>query len=40
MLMCVESVYVVGGCSVIAIEHGRYSIYVLYAEPVSSAGSV
>ena len=26
MLMCVESVYVVGGCSVVAIEHGRYSL--------------
>ena len=26
MLMCVESVYVVGACSVVAIEHGRYSL--------------
>ena len=26
MLMCIESVYVVGGCSVVAIEHGRYSL--------------
>ena len=26
MLMCVESMYVVGGCSVVAIEHGRYNV--------------
>ena len=26
MLMCVESVYVVGGCSVVGTEHGRYSL--------------
>ena len=27
MLMCMESVYVVGGCSVVAFEHaGRYSL--------------
>ena len=24
--MCVECVYVVGGCSVVAIEHGGYSL--------------
>ena len=38
MLMCMESVYVAGGCNVVAIEHGRY-IVCLYAETVSSAGS-
>ena len=26
MLMCMESVYVVDGCNVVAIEHGRYSL--------------
>ena len=26
MLMCIESVYVVGGCYVVAIEHGRCSL--------------
>ena len=26
MLMCMESVYVVGGCSVVAVEQGRYSL--------------
>ena len=27
MVMCMESVYVVGGCSVVAFEHaGRYSL--------------
>ena len=25
-LMCMESVYVVGGCSVVAIEHNRYTL--------------
>ena len=39
MLLCMESVYVVGECSVVA-EHGRYSLSCLYAETVSSAGSV
>ena len=29
----------VGGCNVVAIELGRYSLSVLYAETVSSAGS-
>ena len=24
MLMCMESVYVVGGCKVVATEHSRY----------------
>ena len=38
--MCMESVYVVGGCNVVTIEHGRYSRSVLYAETVSSAGFV
>ena len=37
--MCMESVYVVGVCNVVATEHGRYSLPVLYAETVSSAGS-
>ena len=32
MLMCMKSMYVVGGCNVVATEYGRYS--------VSSAGSV
>ena len=39
MLMCMESVYVVGRCKVVAIEHDRYIQSVLYAETVSSAGS-
>ena len=26
MLMCMESVYVVGRCNVVAIEHDRYSL--------------
>ena len=38
MLMCVESVYVVGGCSVVAIEHDRYSLSSM--QTVSSAGYV
>ena len=28
MLMCVESVYIVGGCSVVAVEHGRYTVLI------------
>ena len=39
MLMCMESVYVVGGCNVVAIEHGRCSLSCMQ-ETVSSAGSV
>ena len=35
MLMCMESMYVVVGCNVVAIEHGRCSL----SETVSSAGS-
>ena len=38
MFMCVESVYVVGGCSVVAIEHNRYSLSSM--QTVSSAGYV
>ena len=26
MLMCMESMYVVGGCNVVTNEHGRYSM--------------
>ena len=25
-VVCMESVYVVGGCNVVATEHGRYSL--------------
>ena len=38
MLMCMKSVYVVGGCNVVAIEHGRYSLFCM--QKLSSAGSV
>ena len=38
MFMRVESVYVVGGCSVVAIEHDRYSLSSM--QTVSSAGYV
>ena len=39
MLMCMVSVYVVGGCNVVTIEHGRYSLSCTQ-KTVSSAGSV
>ena len=35
-----DSVYVVGGCNVVAVEHGRYSLSCMHAETVSSAGYV
>ena len=32
VLLGAESVYVVGGCNVVATERGRYSLSALYAE--------
>ena len=37
MLMYMESVYVVGGCNVVATEHGRYSLSCM--QKLSSAGT-
>ena len=38
MLMCIESVYIVGGCIVVATEHGRYSSWIRWFQVLYVGG--